>query len=87
MPTEIQRLRQDLAADAALRERLAPALGASADPGAASALLRAAGYAIPAEQLPLAAPGPRALGKADLDKVAGGVMPLKNHTSPFNDLF
>ncbi|MCR0983564.1 Nif11-like leader peptide family natural product precursor [Roseomonas populi] len=85
MPTEMQRLKQDLEADPALRARLAPALDASADPEAASALLRAAGYGIAPGELPLSAQGPRRLNHADLDQVAGGRMTLKNPTNPFDE--
>ncbi|WBV42077.1 Nif11 family protein [Pseudoroseomonas cervicalis] len=86
---EIERLITALPQDPALRARLCQA----ATPEALRTALAGAGYAIPPEALPglravLASPGPagasQELGDAALDQVQGGVMPVKNFTSPFD---
>jgi hypothetical protein len=80
---EMQRLDRDLAADPALRARLAPAFAASASPAAIVAMLAAEGYRIAESELPLR-DAPRPLDDAALDRAAGGFMGAKNFNSPFD---
>ncbi|MGX9962362.1 Nif11 family protein [Roseomonas sp. F4] len=80
---EKQRLDRDVAADPALRGRLAPAFDPAASPADITALLAAEGYRISESDLPLDA-APRPLDEAALGRVAGGFMPVKNFNSPFD---
>lgn len=82
---ELDRLASDLVAHPALVERLAPSLQPGADPVAAAAAFRAAGYAIDAAELPGPHAAPRPLDEATLDRVAGGFMHLRTTVSPFED--
>ncbi|WP_419899055.1 hypothetical protein [Roseomonas sp. USHLN139] len=78
--SEMQRLTMDLSRDVALRARLAPALAPGAPPLEAAVLLQSAGYRIGPEHL---RQSEAMLDDDALDGIAGGVMPVRNYTSPF----
>ncbi|MGQ9370389.1 Nif11 family protein [Azospirillum sp. ST 5-10] len=79
---DMRRLKTDLDADAGLQARVAEALSDS--PAAAAALLQGLGYDVSTEDLRASGSGePASLSETELDGVVGGVLPIKNTTSPF----